>query len=82
MVIYLLLLIIIIFNISNTVMIICKVYNNYFIIICCCYLLYNIKTQEEFPTQNVGNFMCNGVSIYILTYIYIALSNLEHPPKK
>ena len=26
--------------------------------------------------------MCNGVSIYILTYIYITLSKLEHPPKK
>ena len=30
-----------------------------------------IKTQEQFPTQKVGNFRCNSVSIYMLMYIYI-----------
>ena len=32
-----------------------------------------IKTQEQFPTQKVGNFRCNSVSIYMLMYIYIPL---------
>ena len=44
-----------------------SLYNNY---------VNNIKTQEQFPTQNVGNFRCNGVSIYMLILIYIALSRL------
>ena len=43
---------------------------------------YNIKTQEQFPTQKVGNFIYNGVYMYMIIYIYIPLLTKEMSCKK
>ena len=41
-----------------------------------------IKTQEQFPTQKVGNFIYNGVYMYMIIYIYIPLLTKEMSCKK